>query len=130
MQEWRRKIDGFNMLEQPQQHFELFKVSPRVTALTSHASLLHLLVRLASLHLHVPEHPLRHSACMQGFFDHGVMAMTRKKHPVWVIKVRTYLQDHDISIQAELHYTGKGHPKHRKAPVLCKRHASHQSILI
>ena len=25
---------------------------------------------------------------MQGFFDHGVMALTKKKHPVWVIRVR------------------------------------------
>ena len=100
MQEWRRKIDGFNMLEQPQQHFELFKVSRSATAVTSHALLLHLLVRLGSLPLRVPEQVLRCTTCMQGFFDHGVMAMTRNKHPVWVIKVRTYLQDHGIAMQA------------------------------
>ena len=61
-QEWRRKIDGFNMLEQPQQHFELFKVSARPTALTSHALQLHLLVRLASLPLQISEQLLRRTA--------------------------------------------------------------------
>ena len=63
MQEWRRNIDGFNMLEQSQQHFELFKVSPSVTALTSHALLLHLLVCLASPLLQVSEQSLGHSVC-------------------------------------------------------------------
>ena len=24
---------------------------------------------------------------VQDFFDHGIMALTKKKHPVWVIKV-------------------------------------------
>ena len=27
---------------------------------------------------------------VQDFFDHGVMAMTRKGHPVWVIKVSSH----------------------------------------
>ena len=53
MQEWRRKIDGFNMLEQPQQHFDLFKVSPSATALTPHAMLLHLLACLANSRLQI-----------------------------------------------------------------------------
>ncbi|CAL5227775.1 g10795 [Coccomyxa viridis] len=44
--EWRRSIDGWNMLEQPQPFFATFK----------------------------------------GLFDHGVMALTKKHHPVWVIK--------------------------------------------
>ena len=59
IQEWRRNIDGFNMLEQPQPHFELFKVCLRATALTSHAMLLHPLVRLAGWRLRVSEHMLR-----------------------------------------------------------------------
>ena len=53
---------------------------------------------------------------MQGFFDHGVMAMTQKKHPVWVIKVRMYLQDHGMNMQAEIHYNGQDHSKQRQAP--------------
>lgn len=80
VQEWRRSIEGFNMLQQPQPHFGTFKVSAAAPWLPCSC---------ASVTSATPQStPMTSDAhAVQGLFDHGVMALTKKKHPVWVIKV-------------------------------------------
>ena len=43
------------------------------------------------------------------------MAMTRKQHPVWVIKVRIYPQDPGMTVQEKFGCAGKDHPDHCQA---------------
>ncbi len=89
MQEWRRDIDGFNMLEQPQPYFATFKVRATPALSKVRSSAIRQVVRTpgkmsVSAELYLQFH------VVQDFFDHGVMAMTRKGHPVWVIKVSSH----------------------------------------